>query len=147
MFGWLPPNGEGSRRQQGRSLGFHHRQHRLGCDQGIDGAAARLQCCKARFCGDGIGADHYRTAAGGGAAFAGEISGFRIVAADRCCGGWGEAAEHQAQQHSDAQGDACRQDEWRQSDQTRLYPSLDSKILRGRPNDSISSRHSALTVP
>ena len=141
LGGCVPVEKEAAASEAG-ALGFDHRQNCLGCDQGIDGAAARLQCRKASGRGEGIGADHHRTAAGGDAAFAALISGFRIVAADRCCPDWGDAAEHQAQQHRVAQGD-----EGRQPDQTRLYPSLVSKILSGRPNDSISWRHSSPTVP
>ena len=38
----IPVQQKTTTRQAG-ALGFHHRQHRLGCDQSIDGAAAFLQ--------------------------------------------------------------------------------------------------------
>ena len=60
----IPVEKESAAPQPG-ALGFHHRQHRLGAHQGIDGTATRLQCSDSRFCGEGIGGHHHRAAAGG----------------------------------------------------------------------------------
>ena len=126
------PSREGIRRPQPGALGFHHRQHRLGAHQGIDGTATRLQCSDSGFCGEGIGGHHHRAAAGGDTLLAAEISGFRIVAADRCCCGWSGAAEGQHQRQ-------CVEDrETRRKRSGLLAPSLKGVAnARGSQQDDI----------
>ena len=59
----LPVEQEAATAEAG-ALGFDHRQHRLGRDQGIDGAATLVQNIQRRFTGQGIGGDHHSRSSG-----------------------------------------------------------------------------------
>ena len=98
----IPVEKKATARQSG-ALGFHHSKHRLGADQGIDGIAACFQCVQSGGAGVWIGGDHDRTAIGGGDPFAAEISGFRIIAADRSCHCRNAAPDAQRQQNASEQ--------------------------------------------
>ncbi len=61
----IPVQQKTTARQAG-ALGFHHRQHRLGGDQGIHRGTAGIENCQGGPAGAGIGGDHHGRADGGG---------------------------------------------------------------------------------